>query len=186
MILLFAMACKSQTISLEDAALCMTNPNCPDYTYVKDINNSLDKYIGTWKGSYNGRIYEMKFNKSLYQDFTGFKRDEITGRLRITTNPVNGFPSLSFFDNFNETNDENTDFSGLGISSNLQSYEMYFAGSSPQGCLNRGRIYLRINPNTPNQMTIFYWSDMDIVVGDCPSTFQQTFPEKQVINLTKQ
>jgi hypothetical protein len=35
-------------------------------------------------------------------------------------------------------------------------------------------------------MTIVYWSDNDIVIGDCPSAFEQTFPEKQLIILTKQ
>jgi hypothetical protein len=186
LISLLAFSCKAQTISLEQEAQCSNNPNCPDYTYAKDINNSLDKYIGTWKGTYNGKIYEMKFNKSLYQDFMGLKRDIITGRVRIKTDTTSGLVGLSIYDNFNETNDDKTRFSGLGFQSDLQSYKMYFAGNSPKGCLNRGRIYLKIKTNTPNQMTIVYWSDNDIVIGDCPSAFEQTFPEKQLIILTKQ
>ena len=181
---LLAISCKSQTVSLEQAAQCQENPNCPrDYKYVKDTNNTLNKYVGTWKGIYNGKVYEMKFNKSLYDDFDGFTRDEITGRLRITTT---GNPPLTIFDNFNEPDDNKTHFSGLGLTGNLQSYRMIFAGPVPSGCINHGALTLRINSNTPDQMRIFYFSDKDIVVGECPTTFSQTFPEQQEIFLTRQ
>lgn len=180
---LLALSCKSQTISLEEAAQCQANPNCPrNYEYEKDINNTLNKYVGIWKGSYNGRVYEMKFNKSLYEDM-GFKRDKIRGRLRITTT---GNQPVTVFDNFNEPDDIKTRFSGLGLTDNLKSYETHFSGPYTKGCINRGSIFLKINPNTPNQMRIIYWSDKDIVVGECPSTFSQTFPEEQEIFLTRQ
>lgn len=180
---LLAISCKSQIVSLEQAAQCRENPNCSlNYNYVKDINNTLNKYIGTWKGFHNGKVYEMKFNKSLYDDM-GMKKDEITGRLRITTN---GNLSISIFDNFNEPDDTKTRFSGLGLTTDLQGYRMIFAGPVPSGCINHGTISLRIDPSTPNQMKVKYWSYNDIVVGDCPSTFSQTFPEQQEIFLTRQ
>lgn len=178
-----ALSCKSQTISLEQAAQCQADPNCPvNYNYVKDINNTLNKYIGIWKGTYDGRVYEIKFNKNLYDDM-GMKRDRITGRLRIT---IPGNMPITVFDNFNEPDDAKTHFKGLGLQSHLQAYETYFVGSSPKGCINSGTIYLRISPTNPNEMKIFYWSDMDIVIGECPSTFSQTFPEKQHVTLIKQ
>lgn len=178
-----ALSCKSQTVSLEQAVQCRDNPNCPvNYNYVKDINNTLNKYVGTWKGTHNGRVYEMKFNKSLYDDM-GMKKDEITGRLRITTT---GNLPLTIFDNFNEPDDTKTHFSGLGLTSDLQGYRMIFGGSSPEGCINYGTVSLRINPSALNEMRIKYWSNKDIVVGECPSTFSQTFPEQQEILLTRQ
>lgn len=179
-----ALSCKSQTISLEQAAQCRDTPNCSmNYDYAKDLNNTLNKYVGIWKGTYNGRIYEMKFNKSLYEDFIGTKSDEIKGRLRITTT---GNLSLSIFDNFNEPDDAKTHFSGLGLTTDLQGYRMIFAGPVPKGCINHGTVSLHINSNTPNQMKIKYWSYNDIAVGECPSTFSQTFPEEQEILLTRQ
>lgn len=179
---LLAISCKSQIVSLETAAQCSEVNPCSDYTYEKDINNTLNKYVGIWKGIYNGKVYEMKFNKSLYDDM-GLKRDKITGRLRITTT---GNPPLTIFDNFNEPDDNKTHFSGLGLTGNLQSYRMIFAGPVPSGCINHGALTLRVNPNTPDQMRIFYFSDKDIVVGECPTTFSQTFPEQQEIFLTRQ
>lgn len=181
---LLDVSCKSQTISLEEAYQCQENPNCPrDYKYVKDINNTLNKYVGTWKGTYNGRVYEMKFNKSLYESFAGIKSDELTGRLRITTT---GNPPFTIFDNFNEPDDSKTRFSGLGLTNDFHGYRMIFGGPFTNGCINRGTVSLRINPSIPNQMRIIYWSARDIVVGECPSTFEQTFPEQQEILLTKQ
>lgn len=182
---LLAISCKSQIVSLETAAQCNGNSVCPDYTYAKDVNNSLNKFVGTWKGSFNGTIYEIKFNKSLYEDFMGFKRDQITGRLRITYISQNGIQT-TIFDNFNEADDSKTNFSGLNFQPDLQSYRVYFSGVSPKGCINYGDVYITVKPNLPNQMKIMYWSDKDIVSGDCPISFSQTFPEKQLITLIKQ
>lgn len=179
---LLAISCKSQIVSLETAAQCSEANPCSNFIYVKDINNTLDKYVGTWKGTYNGRVYEMKFNKSLYDDM-GFKRDEITGRLRIT---IPGNITLTIFDNFTEPDDKKTRFSGLGLTTNLQSYETHFSGPFTSGCVNRGSIFLKIIPSTPNQMRIIYWSDRDIAVGECPSNFSPTFSENQEILLTRQ
>ncbi len=183
LIFFLAFSCKSQTVSLEQAAQCRANPNCPaNYNYVKDINNTLDKYIGTWKGTYNGRVYEIKFNKNLYDDM-GLKRDRIKGRLRITTT---GNMPVTIFDNFNEPDDDKTHFSGIGLTHDLQGYTLIFAGPVPDGCINHGTVSLRIIPSTVDQMRIIYWSERDIVVGECPSSFSQTFPEEQEILLTRQ
>jgi hypothetical protein len=114
------------------------------------------------------------------------KRDRLKGRIRITSQSSGGFPPLVVFDNLNESDDSKTNFSGLNFQPNLQSYLVSFVGSSPEGCINYGTVYLTVNPGTPNQMSMMYWSDHDIVQGDCPAGFIQTFPEKQVIHLTKQ
>lgn len=177
-----ALSCKSQTVSLEAAAQCQENPNCTGYTYAKDTNNTLNKYVGTWKGVYNGKIYEMKFNKYLY-DNTDIKRDMLKGRLRLT---IPGNLTLTIFDNFTEPDDNKTRFSGLGLTSDLQGYRMIFSGPFTGGCMNRGTVAIRINTNNPDQMRVIYQSAQDIVVGECPSSFLQTLPELQEIILTKQ
>ncbi|MFN4365398.1 DUF6705 family protein [Chryseobacterium hispalense] len=185
LISIIAISCNAQTISIEEAAQCLSTQNCPDYTYAKDINNSLAKYVGTWKGTFNGKIYELRFNKNLYEDF-GIKRDRIKGRLRITTVASSGLQGLTIFDNFNESDDEKTRFSGLGFQPDLKSYMMIFSGPFTKGCMNAGTVYLTVKPSAPNQMKIIYLSETDIVVGECPNTFEQTFPEKKTITLIKQ
>src|SRR5690606_39422996 len=107
---LFTISCKSQTISLETAAQCMQqNPTftCPPFNYVKDVNNVLNKYVGDWKGTFNGLTYEIRFIKKEYQG-EDIKDDRLIGRIRITTAPSGGFAYLTIFDNFGETDDAKT------------------------------------------------------------------------------
>ena len=66
-------SCKAQVIgTLEQFEECQTRPNrdegCPDLdniTYVKDTNNRLNQFVGTWKGNYGGKQYEIQFEKQL-------------------------------------------------------------------------------------------------------------------------
>ncbi len=179
---MFSISCNSQVISLEQEAQCLENSDCPQQYYAKDINNSLSKYIGVWKGEYNGKKYEIKFNKSLSENFLGYKSDILKGRLKVSS--LDG--QTIFFNNLNEIDDEKTNFSGLSFTPNLVEYTMFFTGTAIQGCINDGTLYLKIKSNNPNQMTVFYWSEKDTVVGECSNTFSQTFPEKKLIHLTRQ
>ncbi|WP_144284015.1 DUF6705 family protein [Chryseobacterium echinoideorum] len=183
-IILFTISCNAQIISLERRAECDIDPdNCPEFTYIKDINNSLDKYIGTWNATHNGKIYEFQFKKGLYQDLTlsEKKRDRLIGRLRITDSIGN-----ILYNTFNQADDEKTNFFGLGFQSDLKDYITYFVGNSV-GCAEYGDVYLKIQPSTPSQMTVIMIPDNDIVIeGKCPANFQPTIPYKQLIHLTKQ
>lgn len=54
-----------------------------DYVYVKDVNNLLDKYVGTWKGTYNNKNYEFKIVK-ITTDDGELKKDLLLMRYKIT------------------------------------------------------------------------------------------------------
>lgn len=179
---LFTISCKAQTVSLETIAKCQQeNPPypCPDYTYVKDINNSLNKYVGTWKGILNGKTYEFNFIK---KENMGeyIKRDRLIGRLRIKDSSGN-----IVYNTFTQTDNTKTMLSGLNFQPNLKAYMVYFVGRSE--CVEYGNVYLRMLPSTPNQMTVFFHPDNDInVEGSCPTDFQPTIPYQKTIYLTKQ
>lgn len=179
---LFTISCKAQTVSLETIAKCQQeNPPypCPDYTYVKDINNSLNKYVGTWKGILNGKTYEFNFIK---KENMGeyIKRDRLIGRLRIKDSSGN-----IVYNTFTQTDNTKTMLSGLNFQPNLEAYMVYFVGRSE--CVEYGNVYLRMLPSTPNQMTVFFHPDNDInVEGSCPPDFQPTIPYQKTIYLTKQ
>ena len=173
-------SCKAQTVSLESFAQCSATSNCSNYNYIKDINNSLYKYTGIWKGNHNGKTYELQFKKVLYEDF-GIKSDMLKGRMRIKDSNGN-----ITYDTFNESDDTKTKFSGFGFQSNLKYYMMHFVGNSPFACGEMGYVYLGIKPETPNIMTIRMVQDADIVWGDCPSSYQSTIPYEKTISLTRQ
>ncbi|MDA9339700.1 hypothetical protein N9Q68_01880 [Polaribacter sp.] len=68
MVLLTTLSCKAQhIIPVEDVVEYRNSEGGllgdRDYVYVKDINNLLDKYVGTWKGTYSGKNYEFKVIK---------------------------------------------------------------------------------------------------------------------------
>ncbi|GAA5102983.1 hypothetical protein GCM10023210_44450 [Chryseobacterium ginsengisoli] len=176
----FFISCNAQTVSLETEAQCYENPNCPEYTYAKDINNSLQKYLGIWKGNLNGNLYEIKLSNGLYEDF-GIKRDRLIGRLRITDLYGN-----TIYSSFTESDDQKTHFAGLGFSKDLQHYMMRFSGPGVPSCINRGTIYLNMNTTDLTKMSFIYLLSYDITNGECPSTFVSTIPQKQRIYLTKQ
>ena len=179
-IALFNISCIAQTVSLETMAQCSSNPEtCPHTTYIKDINNLLNKYVGTWKGNLNGKNYEFNFVKKENFGFgDNLKRDRLIGRLKITNS--NGVVE---FDNFMKQDNEN-DFYGDNFQRDLKVYLMRFAGGK-LGCIDYGYTYMWIKPETPNAMGINFHPDNDTVTEDC-SNFLTTLPDNQIIYLTRQ
>ena len=51
-------SCKAQIILVENFE--EYNQELPDGAYVKDANNVLGKFVGTWKGTYDNKSYEFK------------------------------------------------------------------------------------------------------------------------------
>ncbi|QIY91900.1 DUF6705 family protein [Chryseobacterium gallinarum] len=169
--------CIGQTVSLETMAQCNQFENCPNASYVKDINNSLNKYVGTWKGNRDGKNYEFNFIKKENIGETQ-KWDMLIGRVKITNS--NGVVE---YNNFDRTDGE-TKFTGFNFQKNLKAYIMFFTGDK-SGCIDYGNAYLIIKPETPNKMSITFLPDYDIVTQDC-SGFKTTLPTEKVISLTRQ
>ncbi|WP_157761307.1 DUF6705 family protein [Chryseobacterium camelliae] len=168
----------AQTVSLETMAQCIPG-SCPTTTYVKDVNNLLDKYVGTWKGSLNGKNYEFNFIKRENFGFEdNLKRDRLIGRLKITNS--NGIVE---YDNFAKQ-DNKLDFYGMNFQKDLKVYLVYFSGGKID-CIDSGYTYLRIKPETPNNMSILFLPDTDIVTQDC-TNFKTTIPTEKLINLIRQ
>src|SRR5699024_8529723 len=61
----------------------------PQGTYFKDVNNVLNKYVGTWKGEFDGKQYTLKAHKSSRTTTSGkMKKDLIY--IRYTIKDANG------------------------------------------------------------------------------------------------
>jgi len=175
-----SMIINAQTVSLELMAQCKADPSvCPEnFDYVKDVNHLLNKYVGTWKGSLEGKNYEFNFIKkeNVEEQISGIKWDVLIGRVRITNQ--NGTVE---FDNFN-LSDEDANM-GYNFHDNLKIYLVGFSGNKI-GCNDSGFLYLR-KPNPANKMKIDFYPVADIVTQDC-SNFKTTIPTNRIINLTKQ
>ncbi|UKB86314.1 hypothetical protein LF887_11980 [Chryseobacterium sp. MEBOG06] len=171
----------AQTVSLEFMAQCRADPSVcvENVEYVKDINNLLNKYVGTWKGTFDGKNYEFNFIKkeNVERGSSGIRWDRLIGRVKITDQ--NGIVE---YDNFNKPDSEAN--LGDNFYKDLTVYLTIFSGAKV-GCIDYGYLNLRIKPETPNNMTISFVPDNDIVKQDC-TNFQTTIPTSVKINLTKQ
>lgn len=175
-------------ISLAQMEECVKRPNhdtegCPDLqdaTYVKDVNNRLDQFVGVWKGSYGGKNYEFHFTKKLKDSQWELKWDYIIGRFQVKDNAGN-----IIYTSLNKA-DGSTMFSGDNFQNNV--YLMNFVGN--YDCLESGTVYIETLPNNLNQMTLDYSQDNDGIItspSQCPnfSSFVPLLPYDKM-TLTKQ
>jgi len=84
-----------------------TSPSdIPDNAYIKDMNNELDKFVGVWKGVWNGKkIYlELKKNKRFYSGNHSYYIDEIVGERKIVAS--NGNVEIDRISSFDLQNSE--------------------------------------------------------------------------------
>ena len=163
-IITFSLSCKAQSIiSLEQAAIYnKSDEGLPEtVTYVKDINNRLDQFVGTWKGSYGGKNFVIKFIKLINYGEYSVKWDEIIGNLLITDNNGNVLH-----------NSFNTDFKQAGnlkgYNFQNRSYVLGFVANSY--CNDSGDVFIEVRKNNPNEMTLYFMRDTGIYdPKKCPS-----------------
>ncbi|WP_143885645.1 DUF6705 family protein [Chryseobacterium binzhouense] len=182
-LLIASIACKSQTTaSLLQMEECSNRPNrvtegCPDLEdvkFVKDVDNRLNSYVGTWKGTFEGKQIELKLEKKI--DFGNYdmKWDQLIGKIRIKDAQGN-----ILYDSFQNA-DDNADPYGYNFQHTV--YEMGFSGKS--GCIN-GTIYLHtptLSLNGGNKMKIFFYPNGDAIdTPTCPKLLPLTWAD-----LTKQ
>ncbi|KFF07880.1 DUF6705 family protein [Chryseobacterium luteum] len=57
--ILAVFSCKAQTIY----PLLTDNSNIPDHSYIKDLDNEYDSFVGTWKSNLSGKTVILKITK---------------------------------------------------------------------------------------------------------------------------
>ncbi|WP_395049515.1 DUF6705 family protein [Flavobacterium sp.] len=181
-IILSNLSCKAQTIlPLEEVAKYLDSGNGipKNITYIKDVNNILDKYVGTWKGTYNSRNYEFRITKYT-SNYKNLLEDKLLMRYVISDS--------------NGTIIEDTralpDTSSYVIKGDYwekASYFLYYIGKESL-CGQKGSIIIDIQPNSNNnKMRLFFMEQQEIIsLKDCPNgNAAQIMPVNDLI-LTKQ
>ncbi len=181
-IILSNLSCKSQTIMpLEEVKNYINSENGipKNITYIKDVNNVLDKYVGTWKGTYNNRNYEFRILKITNKPGR-ITEDRLMMRYVISDS--------------NGTIIEDTralpDTSSYVIKGDYLDgsfYELYYIGKESL-CGQIGSIIIDIQPNSNNKvMRMLFLPQQEILsLTDCPNgSATQIMPLNNLI-LTKQ
>lgn len=181
--LLFAISCKAQTIVPVEKAIDYrrSENGIPDNTYLKDVNNLLSKYIGTWKGAYSDKNYTLYITKYTYT-FKTRTCDVLLIRYLITSS--NG---TILEDTRNLSSESPYVIEGDYFSKDLASYASNFTGKN-SSCGNGGTVFIRIK-NSANTLMSFGFEPDKIMISEetCPGFrfADLTFP-KDGLMLTKQ
>jgi hypothetical protein len=180
---LFAFSCKAQTIEPVERALeyRMSENGIPDNTYLKDVNNLLPKYVGTWAGTLGGKNYTLYITKYTYK-FNTITRDVLLTRYLITSS--NGD---ILEDTRNLPDDSPYVIEGDYFSKDLASYASNYIGKNSQ-CGNKGTVFIRIKNTTNTQVLVTFEPDKIMISEDiCPGfkLAELTLP-RDGLRLTKQ
>ncbi|MFN4363310.1 hypothetical protein [Chryseobacterium hispalense] len=126
---------------------CSRRPNksipCPgveNVTHVKDTDHRLDKFVGTWIGTFNGKQVELKLEKK--EDFGNYdtKWEQLNGKIRIKDGQGN-----VIFESFNSSEEDAIPF---GINFQGSAYEMLFSGIN--NCDEYGKLFIEIKGVSAN------------------------------------
>jgi hypothetical protein len=161
--------------------------NVPDYAYMKDLNNYLPPYVGTYKTTYDGKEITLFITKEdmhltdygpgdrkYYQDVLNVKFIV----KKISTGAI-------IQDTQNNITQKNQ-IESMGTNSNdNNSISLYYQGTS---CgIGYGRITLKKISNTQISWS-YYPNDSIFSTGDCPGNLDKTIylPDTENLIFTKQ
>ncbi len=183
-ILIIAISCKAQIIVPVEKSLDyrIAGNGIPEGTYLKDVNNLLSKYVGTWKGDYAGKNYTFYITKYTYKPF------KVTYDLLLTRYLITSSNGTILEDTRSASNTDTYVIKGDYFSKDLASYASNYFGKNSQ-CGNKGLVFIRIKNNTNTLMSVAFEPDKIFMSEDtCPGLkyAELTFPKNDVIMLTKQ
>lgn len=81
--ILIATICTAQT---PEFTLGVTRDNTPDGCYVKDNDNILGKFTGTWVYNQNGNLFTVNLSKGIMVPISDHYRDDIQGNYKYVVN----------------------------------------------------------------------------------------------------
>lgn len=153
--------------------------------YLKDTNNELQAFVGTWKGTWNGKTIFITFKKKITQYDTTLKynSDFIIGKFKTLDSSGN-----ILFNNLQIADDDAKVF-GIGFQNVTDKYILSYIDNDL--CGMTGTIYLAFANTTKTQLHLSFHQRNQVLTSDC---FFHGWPEadrpeplpKPDIILTKQ
>lgn len=163
-ILLIIIGCNAQTYPLR------TYHPRPENSYLKDTNNELQDYVGTWKYEWDGKITYIYLKKIEHKYETSINeyRDVLIGRYKVTD--LNG---NFLFDNTN-LSDENVKIQGTRFRKQDDKYDLIYSDS--EMCNRNGTILLNFTDSTKTKLQWKLMLDENIIDSDC---WFYSYPQNQ-------
>lgn len=178
LIIIANLSCKAQQIIPVEKAIDyrLAENGIPDNTYLKDVNNLLDKYVGTWIGTYDNKTYEFRINKFVNNYSGGTKEDVLLMRYIITN--ANG----TQIENTTTLSDDNN-LVIIGDYIQRSTYHLNYFGRE-SACGQLGTIYIEILKNSNNTKIKLNLLPEKIMISSssCPQGIsKQIIPIDQIV-----
>lgn len=162
-----------------------TYSDVPNDAYIKDINNELVPYVGTWNGTWNNKTLSVQFKRIKkyldHRENNPYYKDVLIGKFKVLNSSGN-----ILFDNTN-LSDNDTKIEGTRFFTipNLRYSLFYFDNDI---CGISGDIYINLINGSSTQLNWKFVDTTDIITSDCPYYNSNPFPEPlpKSIVLTKQ
>ncbi|MDP2088548.1 MAG: hypothetical protein Q8J84_04020 [Flavobacteriaceae bacterium] len=181
-LILATLSCKAQNILPVEELVNYwgTNEGIPkNITYVKDVNNILNKFTGTWKGNYNNLNYEFSvFKITRLSKIRPLTFDELIMKHKITDS--NG---IVIEDTTTLPDDSVYVIKGRYLAK-TGSYVLSYIGKD-SNCGQNGTVFIGILSGTrETKMQLFLYPDGETI--DCNKQGVTQILPTEVITLTKQ
>ena len=168
-------SCNAQTYPLR------TYTNIPENAYLKDTNNELPSYEGTWVGTWNNKTIFMTFKKidGKFNSVLKYYEDFLIGKFKI----IDSNGSI-LFDN-TTISDNNSKIDGGGFKKSDGKYLLSYLDMDL--CGRNGYATIQFTDATKTKLE-WKFSEGDVMIDSSCFYHDQTWPEtlpKNII-LTKQ
>ncbi|MCS3867544.1 hypothetical protein J3D55_000460 [Chryseobacterium ginsenosidimutans] len=162
--ILFTLSCKSQTYPLR------TYTDVPDNSYLKDMNNELNDYVGTWKATWNNKtIYIYIFEEiNKYNNSLNIYKDYLIIKFKVTDALGN-----ILFNNTNLSNNDAKIF-GSNFKGGTDTYSLGYGDDDL--CGKWGLIRINFTDSTKTQLNWVYSEQENWLEPDC---FYYNYPLDQ-------
>lgn len=147
-------------------------------TQIKDVNGLLNKFIGTWKGTYNNKTYEFRVTKHTRQSSTrNLSEEQLLIRYKITDTNNTIIEDTTIL-----PNDSMFVIKGSYYDTTDGGYVLYYQGKDYK-CGQNGNVFISTYGTNDSKLQLFLAVDGEMY--DCTTPAQQILPTKSM-ELTKQ
>ncbi|OBX23568.1 MULTISPECIES: DUF6705 family protein [Bizionia] len=173
------LSCKAQVIPVQNSINYLINDtNIPDGTYLKDVDNLFDKFIGTWTGTINNKNYEFVITK-ITTEYIGISTDKLLLKYRITDLMDN-----VLVETINLSNDSEYVIKGIHFLENGETYQLIYGGYEVL-CGQSGDVFIAVINNN-SQLNFILYPDGEIEPSSCPNGQVDQILPTELITLDKQ
>ncbi|MDE5430804.1 hypothetical protein KRE40_04740 [Elizabethkingia meningoseptica] len=150
------LSCYAQTYPLR------TFTSIPENAYLKDTNNELSQYEGTWVGAWNNKTIYLTFKKltNQYDDVFKYYRDYLIVKSKVVDNNTGNV----LFDNTNVADDKTKIFGGKFRKFD-DKYSLIYIDKDL--CGKSGRIVINFTDSSNTKLQWVYSENNQIIESDC-------------------